>query len=195
MGRKYCSVKGCRYNNFNTLEQTNFFRFPKETIQRIAWTKFVNREGWAPKENSYLCQKHFKNCDVIISSKCVRLKHGTIPELHLPQMDGGVSVVPPPQVDSGGSVVHPTQTDDEGSVVHPPQTDNEGSVVHPTQMDSSGSVVHPTEMDSGGSGVHPTQMDRGAIQGLFPKFIQKCQFIDMKKFFKMTRLYSMLRNV
>ncbi|XP_048747554.2 uncharacterized protein LOC125659816 [Ostrea edulis] len=58
---KSCCVYKCtnRYNSTSKFSGISFFRFPKDKRQRRAWIKAINRENWAPNDNTWVCSVHF----------------------------------------------------------------------------------------------------------------------------------------
>ena len=94
-----CSVLGC-YSGYPTTHKRGseekkyqLFTFPKSPTIRNLWVSRLNRENWAPSENSCVCVKHFLPSDFSAvpgdlaknGSKRTkyRLKENAVPSLYL----------------------------------------------------------------------------------------------------------------
>ena len=69
-----CSVNLCESRSHPaTGKGKHLFRFPKENKKvRENWIKFVNKNGFAARESSVICEDHFRS-DCFITKKKGRL--------------------------------------------------------------------------------------------------------------------------
>ena len=94
-----CSVLGC-YSGYPTTHKRGpeekkyqLFSFPKSPTIRDLWVSRLNRENWAPSENSCVCVKHFLPSDFSAvpgelakngyERTKYRLKENALPSLYL----------------------------------------------------------------------------------------------------------------
>ena len=58
---KGCSAFGCtnRSNGAAKERGVKFFKFPKDKHKRRTWVRALNRKGWTPTDNSFVCSEHF----------------------------------------------------------------------------------------------------------------------------------------
>ncbi|XP_037048454.1 uncharacterized protein LOC119082897 [Bradysia coprophila] len=77
----YCFVPGCTTTGTNGLH-----RFPANRELKIEWMKKTQTTHLNPSNNSKVCRKHFKDCDlrVDIDGKR-RLEPNAVPSLFLPE--------------------------------------------------------------------------------------------------------------
>lgn len=58
------------------------YRFPKDESLRQAWIRATRRKEFVPSKNTFLCSKHFRECDIDRTSvSCVRLRCGAVPSV------------------------------------------------------------------------------------------------------------------
>ena len=84
-----CIVFGCN-TAYESCEEKNVstFSFPSASDDKLDliehWKRFVNRDNWAPSQNSVICQKHFEPKFIIYGKQRNRLnwKLNPIPTIH-----------------------------------------------------------------------------------------------------------------
>jgi THAP domain len=86
-----CYVPNCSSSG---KDKVSFFRAPKDQTRFAAWEKAINRLNLPLSRSSYVCERHFKECDIIRCNSFVingevvslargnpRLKPGVVPSL------------------------------------------------------------------------------------------------------------------
>ena len=101
--RRHRGCVVCKKSRFSKHigKEISFHKFPKDEVLRGKWCAAMNLKGFQPKEQSYICSKHFKFSDFDNSplEKCFRgkerekriLKRGTVPSLN-PSTPSGISI-------------------------------------------------------------------------------------------------------
>ena len=101
--RRHRGCVVCKKSRFSKHigKEISFHKFPKDEVLRGQWCAAMNLKGFQPKEQSYICSKHFKFSDFDNSplEKCHRgkerekriLKRGTVPSLN-PSTPSGISI-------------------------------------------------------------------------------------------------------
>nr|XP_037280360.1 uncharacterized protein LOC119173670 [Rhipicephalus microplus] len=78
----HCCVPGCR-GNYDGEKTVRVFTFPADADRRRRWLKAIPRADFEPGKRSVVCERHFRESDILTSSKYVDSKTGKVVEAKL----------------------------------------------------------------------------------------------------------------